>query len=72
MATTVTPMEAALAPEQIAEVAKGNVQSIASEPLPANSDSDEDMPLSQRALKVQKVSVWAVDLLMHMTFASDG
>ncbi|KAK9844953.1 hypothetical protein WJX74_009017 [Apatococcus lobatus] len=47
-------MEAALAPEQIAEVAKGNVQSIASEPIPTNSESDEDMPLSQRALKVQK------------------
>ncbi len=57
MSTTVmTPMEDALAPEQIAQVAKGHGQSIASEPVPATSDSDEDMPLSQRALKVQKVS----------------
>ena len=57
MTTTILkPMEDVLAPEQIAEVAKGNGPSIASEPVPATSDSDEDMPLSQRALKVQKVS----------------
>lgn len=50
-----TSMEGALAPEQIAEVVKGNAPSVASEPVPATSESDEDIPLSQRALKVQKV-----------------
>ena len=63
---TASQMEAALAPEQIAEVAKGNVQSIASEPVPVNSESDEDMPLSQRALKVQKV----LDLPRHSSTLS--